>query len=164
MKAYLLVITVFFAGLAQASMEGCYLTQKLNGETVAQGPVENSLTRIYRIENEFYSDLASGAQLHTYVVSIFAGFDGQWSHFQNALLFEELGSWQLTPTSWQHEGEYAVNYRDSFYRLKKVHFATLAMLDRQPGGEVHGIVTQRSRELGRDLKLAFELRPIPCPD
>ncbi|MFP5458749.1 MAG: hypothetical protein ACLGG7_08450, partial [Bacteriovoracia bacterium] len=104
MKHFVFFLTAFISFSTHA-FDGCYRTLEVNASPVEQGR-EGEQTQIFTLEqNEFYYDLTSRRALSTKVLSIFTGFDGQWSSYSNGLLFQDLGQITETPDLLRHEGE-----------------------------------------------------------
>lgn len=161
MKHFVFFLAAFISFSTHA-FDGCYRTLEVNASPVEQGR-EGEQTQIFTLEqNEFYYDLTSRRALSTKVLSIFTGFDGQWSSYSNGLLFQDLGELTETPDLLRHEGEFTVLYRDSSYALVKADFKVLIELKRLEDGRVKGVIKQNSVRLQRDYDLNFTLEAEPC--
>lgn len=144
------------------AFDGCYRTLEVNSKPVQQGR-EGEQTQIFTLDqNEFFYDITSRRSLSTKVLSIFTGFDGQWSSYSNGLLFQDLGELSETPDLLRHQGEFTVLYRDSSYALVKADFKVLIELKRLEDGRVKGVIKQNSVRLQRDYDLNFTLEAEPC--
>lgn len=148
--------------LSSYAFDGCYRTLEVNSKPVQQGR-EGEQTQIFTLdENEFFYDVTSRRSLATKVLSVFTGFDGQWSSYSNGLLFQDLGELTETPDRLTHQGEFTVLYRDSSYALVKADFKVLIELKRLEDGRVKGVIKQNSVRLQRDYDLNFTLEAEPC--
>jgi hypothetical protein len=145
-------------------IDGCYKTLEVNGKVVPSGPeIANSQSSIYSIQNEFYYDLETKKSLKTKVMSVFRGFNGGWYSFTNALMFEDLGTLEVSDNSIDYTFNYEVFHRNSYYALNKVDFKTEIHLKKFQGIVV-GTIKQASQKLDRYIDLDVVLKEAPCAE
>lgn len=145
-------------------IDGCYKTLEVNGRVVPAGPeIANSQSSIYSVQNEFYYDLETKKSLKTKIISIFRGFDGGWYSFTNALMFEDLGSLEVSENSIDYTFDYDVYHRNSYYALEKVDFKIEIHLKKFQGIVV-GTIKQTSQKLDRNIDLDLVLKEAPCAE
>lgn len=163
MKMFAVLLALASFPTFGAIIDGCYKTVSLNGESVMQGPEEESnLTKIYSRQSSYYFD-TSYQNLTTKIISVFTGFNGGWYSYSNPLVFEELGETFESESEWGYEFAGEVYFTDQPYIYKKSDFKTSVHFEWSQDGLLHGQIQQVSEVLARNYQLDLVLEKAVCP-